>query len=284
MKLVGRRAVITGASQGLGREIADAYLREGADVVICARDADAVTHTVEALGTAHPQRVIAGRRTDVASEAEIDELFAFADTSLGGVDTVVVNAGVYGPKGAIDEVDWAAWVQAIQINLIGAVYTARRALPLLRRSKQGKVVILSGGGATQPLPNVSAYAASKAGIVRFGETLAEELRAEGIGVNMIAPGALNTRLLDEVLAAGPAVVGQSFYEQAERQAASGGTPLALGANLAVFLASAASDGITGKLISAKWDPWDTFDANRDKLEGDVYTLRRIVPEDRGWSW
>jgi len=284
VKLAGRRAVITGASQGLGREIAEAYLREGADVVLCARDERAIDETLALFRSTYPARVVAGRRTDVGVEAQIDELFALAETALGAVDTVVVNAGVYGPKGAIGEVDWDAWVSAIQINLIGAVYTCRRALPLLRAAGNGKVIILSGGGATRPLPNVSAYAASKAGVVRFGETLAEELRGEGIDVNMIAPGALNTRLLDEILAAGPEVVGADFYAQAERQAASGGTPLALGADLAVFLGSRESDGITGKLISAQWDPWQTFGAQKSRLDGDVYTLRRIVPEDRGWSW
>ena len=284
MILAGRRAVITGASQGFGLELADGFLGEGADVVLCARDGAAIADAVASLQARHPGRQVAGLRADVASEADVDALFEFAAGALGDIDVVVINAGVYGPKGAIADVDWDAWVQAIRINLLGAVYTARRALPSLRRCADAKILILSGGGATKPLPNVSAYAASKAGIVRFGETLAEELRPEAIDVNMIAPGALNTRLLDEILAVGPDVVGAAFYEQAQRQAASGGTPLALGVGLCVFLASTASNGITGKLISAQWDPWQQFAADKSRLDGDVYTLRRIVPEERGWSW
>jgi len=284
MTLAGRRAVITGASQGFGRELAAGFLREGADVVLCARDETALAQAVDALHEAHPQRVVKGVRADVASEADVDALFTFAEAALGEIDVVVVNAGVYGPKGSIADVDWDDWVQAIRINLIGAVYTMRRALPLLRRVQNGKILILSGGGATRPLPNLSAYAASKAAIVRFGETLAEELRAEGIDVNMIAPGALNTRLLDEILEAGPGIVGQEFFEQAQRQAASGGTPMALGVSLSLFLASSASNGITGKLLSAQWDPWQRFTEEKSRLDGDVYTLRRIVPEERGWSW
>jgi NAD(P)-dependent dehydrogenase (short-subunit alcohol dehydrogenase family) len=284
MTLAGRRAVITGASQGFGLELADGFLREGADVVLCARDGAALADVVTTLQTRYPDRTVAGRRADVGTEADVDALFDFAETTLSGVDVVVINAGVYGPKGSIGDVDWDEWVQAIRINLLGAVYTARRSLPLLRRSKDAKILILSGGGATKPLPNVSAYAASKAGVVRFGETLAEELREEAIDVNMIAPGALNTRLLGEILEAGPDVVGAAFYEQAQRQAASGGTPLALGVGLCVFLASVASNGITGKLISAQWDPWQQFAADKARLDGDVYTLRRIVPEERGWSW
>ena len=284
MKLAGRRAVITGATQGFGHELAAGFLREGADVVLCARDAAALDRVLEDFQRDYPQRRIAGLRADVGVEADVDALFAFAETTLAGIDVVVINAGVYGPKGAIGDVDWDDWVRAIQVNLLGAVYTARRSLPLLRRTGHGKMLIMSGGGATKPLPNVSAYAASKAGLVRFGETLAEEVRHEGIDVNMIAPGALNTRMLDEILNAGPAVVGAAFFEQAQRQAASGGTPLELGVELAVFLASSASDGITGKLISAQWDPWQQFADNKQRLDGDVYTLRRIVPEERGWSW
>src|SRR5206468_11879378 len=106
------------------------------------------------------------------------------------------------------------WVHAIHINLLGTVYCCRAALPLMRRAGAGKIITLSGGGATAPLPRISAYAASKAAVVRFTETLAEELRGTGIDVNAVAPGALNTRLLDEVLAAGPGRVGQQFYERA----------------------------------------------------------------------
>jgi NAD(P)-dependent dehydrogenase (short-subunit alcohol dehydrogenase family) len=104
-------------------------------------------------------------------------------------------------------------------------------------------------------------------------------------VNAIAPGALNTRLLDDVLEAGPGRVGQTLYEQALAQKREGGAPLETAAALCAFFASPQSDGITGRLVSAVWDPWDELSARRDELAGsDIYTLRRIVPEDRGKSW
>jgi 3-oxoacyl-[acyl-carrier protein] reductase len=135
------------------------------------------------------------------------------------------------------------------------------------------------------LPRISAYAASKAAVVRFAETLAEEARNDNIFVNAIAPGALNTRLLDEVLEAGPEKVGQDFYNRAVKQKEHGGAPIERGADLAVFLASSASDGITGKLISAIWDPWETLPNHLAALsQTDIYTLRRIVPKDRGQDW
>jgi 3-oxoacyl-[acyl-carrier protein] reductase len=158
-------------------------------------------------------------------------------------------------------------------------------LPAFKTQKSGKIIQLSGGGATNPLPRISAYAVSKAAIVRFVETLAEEVKEDGIDVNAIAPGALNTRLLDEVLDAGPGNVGKSFYERALKQKQTGGTPLEKGAELAVFLGSSRSNGITGKLISAVWDPWASLPEHLDELSGsDIYTLRRIVPKDRGKTW
>ncbi|MBL8237550.1 MAG: SDR family oxidoreductase [Bryobacterales bacterium] len=284
MKLAGRKAVVTGASQGLGLAIARVFLEEGASVLICARGADELETARAELDAAYPGKVFA-ERCDVGVEQELDAFAAMAARVLGGVDVLVCNAGVYGPKGAIDTVDWAAWVRAIQINLTGTVYCCRAFLPLLKQASRAKVLIISGGGATKPLPNLSAYAASKAGVVRFAETLAEELKPFGIDVNSIAPGALNTRLLDEILEAGPAVVGEAFYNSAIKQRDTGGTSPELGGRLCAYLASAAGDGVTGRLISAQWDPWERMEAFKDDMAAtDVYTLRRIVPADRHKPW
>ena len=277
MTLKGRNAIITGASQGLGLEIARAYVRAGAKVVICARDAARLAEVAAEL------RVVA-EPADVSIDGDARRVVARAAAELGHIDILVNNAGVYGPMGDIETVDWQAWTRAVEINLYGSVLMCRHVLPHMRARRYGKIIQLSGGGATGPLPRISAYAASKAAVVRFAETLAEEVRADGIDVNSIAPGPLNTRLLDEVLEAGPENVGQSFYERAAKQKAEGGADLAHGAALAVFLASAASDGITGKLLSAIWDPWEDLPSHAEDLRGDVYTLRRIVPKDRGFDW
>ena len=284
MKLAGKTAVITGASQGLGLEISRAFLREGANVLICARTAADLQSAREKLEMDAPGRVLA-ETADVSSEPDMKRVLERFSKTSDALDILVCNAGIYGPKGTIDAVDWDAWRRAIDINLLGPVLCCRTFLPLLERSRRGKIIILSGGGATKPLPGLSAYATSKAAVVRFGETLAEELKNRGIDVNLVAPGALNTRLLDEVLESGPEQVGQAFYEASLRQKQSGGTPLTQGASLCVYLGSEASDGITGKLISAVWDPWEGLSKWRDRLQAtDIYTLRRIVPEDRGEKW
>lgn len=284
--LEGRAALITGASQGLGAAIAAAYIDAGASVMLCARDA-VLLESVRVTLTQRagdPARVRA-MPADVADAAAVEALVQATISAYGQVHVLVNNAGVYGPLGRLEDVDWLAWVDAVRINLLGSVLPCRALIPHFRQHRYGKVVQLSGGGATGPLPRISAYAASKAAVVRFAETLAEELRGDGVDVNAIAPGALNTRLLDQVLAVGPGGVGSAFYDRSLKQKETGGASLDRGAALAVYLASAASDGLTGKLLSAVWDPWEELETHRADLDStDVYTLRRIVPADRGLSW
>jgi NAD(P)-dependent dehydrogenase (short-subunit alcohol dehydrogenase family) len=286
ISLAGRSALITGASQGLGLAIARAFVRAGANVFLCARDRGALEEVRTQLqAEASPGRSVLAIPADVSVEADVAAVVRAALEAFPDLQVLVNNAGVYGPLGAIEDTNWIEWVKAIEINLLGSVLVCRALVPHFKRRGGGKIIQISGGGATNPLPNMSAYATSKAAVVRFSETLAEELRSYHVDVNAVAPGMLNTRLLDQVLAAGPDRVGAPFYERARDQKAQGGVPLEKGADLCVYLASTVSDGITGKLISAVWDPWETFQQNRADLDrSDIYALRRIVPKDRGKAW
>ena len=284
--LSGRTALITGASQGLGLEIARHYLRAGAaGVYICARDGEVLAGAERELRElAGDGQEVFAQAADVAAPADVRRLAASALERFPQLTILVNNAGVYGPMGAIEDVPWEQWRRAVEINLFGPVMLAHELAGHFKRRGYGKVIQLSGGGATKPMPGLSAYAASKTAVVRFAETLAEELRDYRVDVNALAPGALNTRMLDEVLAAGPERVGRRYYEQALRQQSSGGEPPSRGAELATWLSSAASDGVSGKLISALWDPWPELVERREELDSDIYTLRRIVPADRGMRW
>ncbi len=284
--LSGKVAIITGANQGFGLEVARKYVLAGADVMLCARNTALLRGAQDDLvKLAETDQKILAKAADVSVEYDVQALVSETISQLGGCDILVNNAGIYGPKGEIEEVDWSEWIKAIEINVYGSILMCRAILSHFKAQGYGKIIQLSGGGATNPIPRISAYAVSKAAIVRFAETLAEEVRGTGIDVNAIAPGALNTRMLDEVLEAGPEKVGQDFYERSLKQKESGGIPLSRGADLALFLASSASDGITGKLISAVWDDWEHWPEHRDELStSDVYTLRRIAGRDRGFAW
>ena len=285
-ELLGRYAVITGANQGLGRKIAEEYVRAGAHIYMCARGEELLKEAQrECYAIAGDGQKVLADRLDVSDESDVKRFFGKVFQNFPRLDILVNNAGIYGPKGTIEEADWEEWKKAIEINLYGVIYATKRVLPHFRENRYGKIINLSGGGATNPLPRLSAYAASKAAVARFSETLAEEVREYHIDVNLIAPGALKTRMMKEVIDAGPEKVGEDFYNRMIELWDKGGTPLEKGAELAVFLGSSFSDGITGKLISAVWDPWEEFPDHREDLEKtDIYTLRRIVPKDRGLTW
>ena len=213
MKLNGLNALVTGGSQGLGKTIAEHYLREGANVVLCARGERELNATRDELAAKFATRKVLATACDVSNETQVNDLVVCALRALGSLDILVLNAGVYGPMGPTESVDLNEWRRAIDINLFGVLLPCRAVIPHFKRAGRGKIVVLSGGGATNPRPNISSYAASKAAVVRLMETLALELKDFQVDVNAIAPGALATRLVDEVLAAGPEKVGAIFYEQ-----------------------------------------------------------------------
>lgn len=275
MELEGRVAIVTGAGRGIGRAIALAFAREGADIVIASRglpEANETAGEVKALG----RRALA-LPVDVSAQAQVDMMVASVINRLGKVDILVNNAGIQGPIGPTAENDTGHWVETVQVNLVGTFLCCRAVLPHMIKQQRGKIVNLSGGGATSARPYFSAYAASKTAVVRFTETLAQEVKGANIQVNAIAPGAVNTRMLQQVLDAGDAA-GEKARAEAKRQLESGGTSPETAAALAVFLASAASDGLTGRLISAVWDDWRGM-AKRvpEIVSSDLYTLRRVTP-------
>ena len=192
MKLKNLNALITGGSQGLGKVIAEHFLREGANVVICSRGEKDLSAARDELAKKFPRQKVFAKTCDVSNEAQVNELIAFILREFGSLDALVLNAGIYGPMGATESVDLAEWKRALDINLYGVLLPCRALIPHFKKNGLGKIVVLSGGGATNPLPNISAYAASKAAVIRLMETLAEELKSFHVDVNAIAPGALAT--------------------------------------------------------------------------------------------
>jgi len=215
---------------------------------------------------------------DVSNWGSVQDFVGRACAEFGGIHVLVNNAGIQGPIGPLVENDPDLWAQTIQVNLMGIFFCCKAVLPYMMKQRYGKIINMSGGGATSPRVSFSAYGASKAAVVRLTETLAEEVRDYGIQVNAIAPGAVNTRMLKETLAAGD-TAGKKALAEAQRQLETGGTPPELAADLVVFLASDASAGLTGKLIAAPYDDWRDWDARHIKelMSAPWFTLRRIDP-------
>jgi NAD(P)-dependent dehydrogenase (short-subunit alcohol dehydrogenase family) len=275
MKLDNQVALITGAGRGIGRAIAIAFARQGADLTLVARTESELEETAQMIRAAG-HRVVAVT-ADVSHREHVERAVSQALETFDRVDVLVNNAGVQPPIGPLWQNDADEWMRAVAVNLFGPMLCIKAVLPGMMERKQGKIVNLSGGGATGPRPNFGAYAASKAALVRLTETLAMELAPYNIQINALAPGAINTRMLDQVLAAGE--LAGAELAQAQRRTERGGASIERAAQLAVFLASADSDGLTGKLVAAPHDDWQTWDAARIAAlnESPWYTLRRIDP-------
>lgn len=273
MRLRNKVAVITGGGRGIGKAIALRFAREGASIVVAARSKDEVQDTVR--GIVADGGVALGMQTDVSSLESVSSFFQTAVRQFGTIDILVSGAAIQGSIGPLHEIDNDGWVRTIQINLVGTFFCIKLVLPIMIREKRGKIITFSGGGAVSPRPRFTAYATSKAAIVRFTESLAEEVREFNIQVNAIAPGPVNTRMVGEIIQAGEKAGQEEFVEAQERSQLGGVSP-DKAVELALFLASEESNGITGKLISAVWDPWqeESFVALL-KEDRDLATLRRI---------
>jgi NAD(P)-dependent dehydrogenase (short-subunit alcohol dehydrogenase family) len=267
--------LVTGASRGIGRALSVACAGAGAHVIIAARNQRALHDTAQEIGGVGGDVVTAV--SDVSNQADVLRLVNVALSAFGRIDVLINNAGRQGYIGPVVDADPQEWFETIRTNLLSTMLCSKAVLPSMIALRQGKIINLSGGGATGPRPNFSAYASSKAAVVRFTETLASEVRHFHIDVNAVAPGAINTSMLQEVLLAGHRA-GEAEMNRANEQQRRGGTSLEFVVGLVLFLSSSSSDGLTGKLINAVHDPWTDWKTNSTRLtESQQYTLRRLDP-------
>ncbi len=279
--LKNKKAIITGGSRGIGKAVAKLFLENSAKVLLFARNSSELSEARKELSAFGEVEVIAG---DVSSAKDVDEVAKKADSLWGSVDILVNAAGIYGPIGPVTDVDPEEWVRAININLVGTFLMIRAIAPLMKARKIGKIINFSGGGEAA-FPNFTGYVASKGGVLRLNETVAAELKDFNIDVNAITPGPVNTKFLDDLLKAGPEKVGKDMYDRSLKQKETGGVPPERGADLCLFLASEASNGISGKMLSAVWDNYLKLPEHlKELMSSDVYTMRRVKPEHRGMKW
>lgn len=275
MRLQDRVAIVTGGGHGIGKAIALTFAGAGAHLVLASRtlsDLEATAAEASSMG-----RQAIAMKADLSHRQDVEALVDLVLARFGRIDILVNNAAVQPPIGPLWENEPDEWLRTILINLGGVFLCCWAAIPVMIRQGSGKVINLSGGGATSPRPYFSAYAASKSAVVRLTETLAEEVKPFNIQVNAIAPGAVYTKMTREVLAAGSAA-GEKNLAEAQRVQEEKTTPEAA-AKLALFLASQASDGLTGRLISAAWDDWRSLPSRLEEvMASELYTLRRIAAD------
>jgi NAD(P)-dependent dehydrogenase (short-subunit alcohol dehydrogenase family) len=278
--------LISGGTSGLGLSIAEHFARLGHPIIFCARNVEKVKSVESHLkNVSSRNQTILGFKSDVTISKEVSGMFSELNNLGINVNILICNAGVIGPIDKFLENTLQEWKNAFDINLFGTINMITAALPRMISQKKGRVIHISGGGATSPLLGMSSYAASKAAAVRFIETLSLEYRDSGVTFNSVAPGMLKTQLLDQMLDAGPERIGEKLFAKSSAKADSASDTTEQAIELIEFLASDESSGISGKLISAEWDNWSEWPNYLTELKSsDLYTLRRVTGRDRGQSW
>lgn len=264
--------LVSGAGRGIGRAVALSLINSGYDVSGCARTLSELEES---------KRLSEGRlrinRVDVTNESQVSNWMQkeFETKSVWGL---VTAAGIVGAVGKLVDVPFSEWKAGVEVNLFGSVLCAQVfSKNLIARKSPGRIVMFSGGGGTQARPHFSSYAASKSAVVRVAETLAEELKEHNITVNSIAPGAICTKMTDDVFKLGPQRVGKEFPKVLE-QIKTGGGDVKKAAALIGYLMSDEAAPVTGRLIAAQWDNWSNLHKNESFLKNvDTYTLRRAMP-------
>lgn len=257
-RLDGKVALITGSSRGVGLMLARSFLEAGCAVMLAARDPARLRRALQGCERISDQ--VSSTVCDVSNPAQVKALVEATAARFGAVDILINNAAILGPIGPTWEVSPEAWQETLAVNLLGTYLCCRAVLPIMIRQRRGKIINVAGRGAATPWPQFSAYGVSKTAVVRFTETLAEEARPHHIQVNVMAPGANDTGMFREAARHEPDMWNDLPDD------ASGPSRLAL------FLASGASDHITGRFIHVNqdWRAWTPAD-----VAGDRYTLRRI---------
>lgn len=267
--LKDRGVLITGAGRGIGKRLAIGFAQAGARVGLLARSKPELD--LADLEIEHAGGVALRIRADVRDYEQVCAAVERMRVHFGGVHVLICAAAIQGPIGPLAEVNPNAWAETIAINLTGVMHACRAVLPHMIENRSGKIIVLSGGGAASPRPNFTAYAASKAAVVRLAESIAEEVRDHNIQVNCMAPGGTYTHMTDEILRAGESA-GWKDSEDARQVRLTGGVPPDRQIALAQFLASEKSNHISGKLIHVN-DDWKRLE--NSNIHPEIFTLRRV---------
>ena len=262
--------LVTGGGRGIGKRLAIGFARAGARVGLLARSKAEVDLTH--LEIEHNGGNALRMRADVS---DMEQVLAAVDrmrVHLGPVHVLVCAAAIQGPIGPFSDTNPKAWNETIVTNLLGVVNSCRAVLPQMVERRSGKIIVLSGRGAANSRPNFSAYAVSKAAVVRFVETIADEVRDHNVQINCMGPGAAYTNMTDEILRAGERA-GWKESEEARGVRMTGGVNADHQIQLAQFLASEHSNHISGRLIHVS-DDWKKL--KHSNIEPDMYTLRRLT--------
>jgi len=268
-EFTGKKILITGAGRGIGKRLAIGFAAVGAHVGLLARSRAEID--LARLEIEHAGGVALCLQADVRDFGQVCAAADEMRSQYGTIHSLVAAAGLQGPIGPFHEADPKVWLETLEVNLLGVIHGCRAVLPEMMARRSGKIVALAGRGATQARPNFSAYAASKAALARFVETVAEEVRDCNVQVNCMSPGGTYTHMIDQILQAGEKA-GSKDLQDARQVRLTGGIPPERQIQLALFLASERSNHVSGKIVHVN-DDWKRLE--HTNVNPEIYTLRRV---------
>jgi 3-oxoacyl-[acyl-carrier protein] reductase len=284
IKIQSKYILITGASKGLGYYLACEYWASGYNIFITSSNSIDLKKIAKSFPSKKNQSLFFFP-CDLSKKKSIDQLITVVKQKMPRIDVLINNAAIQGPIGKVWENNITNWHKTIKINLIAPVYLCQKIIPWMATHKNGSIINISGGGSTSKRPNFSAYSCSKTALVRFTENISEEIKSLGIKINCIAPGAMPTQMLKDIVLNGPLKSGIAEFNSAKKILLKKNNSMKNTFNLCLFLSSSKSKDITGKIISSNWDKWKNWPKHIDHLSSsDLYTLRRITGKDRNISW
>lgn len=284
IKIQSKYILITGASKGLGHYLACEYWASGYNIFITSSNSIDLKKIAKSFPVKKNQSLFFFP-CDLSKKKSIDQLITVVKQKMPRIDVLINNAAIQGPIGKVWENNITNWHKTIKINLLAPVYLCQKIIPWMATHKNGSIINISGGGSTSKRPNFSAYSCSKTALVRFTENISEEIKPLGIKINCIAPGAMPTQMLKDIVLNGPLKSGIAEFNSAKKILLKNNNSMKNTFNLCLFLSSSKSKDITGKIISSNWDKWENWPKHIGLLSSsDLYTLRRITGKDRNISW
>jgi 3-oxoacyl-[acyl-carrier protein] reductase len=253
-------ALVTGGGRGIGQGVALRLAKEGMRVAISARSADQLAETVRLSGGE-----ILAVTADVSKPDDVRAMVARVENQFGPIDLLINNAGIGGPLTPFLDASPDAWWKTLEVNLRGPYLCCREVLPGMIARRAGRIINVASGAGTYPIPDMSAYVASKTALIRLSEQLAMEMKPHGISVFPIRPGVVRTSMADEARDAIPLV--KKILDEGQDVTTD------VVADLVLFLASGKADRLSGRLLSVNEDLPEILRRAEDVERDELYVLR-----------
>jgi len=272
-----KNVIITGGSKGLGYKLAEAFIKDGHNLLICARDEkNLIQAYVKLKKKCVKNQKIIFKCCDISAHLDVVNLFKFASEEFQGkLDVLINNAAILGNIGNFYTTHLNGWRNVFETNLFGTVHVTKEAIPLLKKSRCAHIINIGSSQPYTPDPKFSQYAASKSALFSLTLSLSENLKSKKIAVNFVMPGGMSTSMNEEKIRAGSRILGKKIYDTLLKRKLSGGVNITKTTKFILNLCQINNKIINGKILSAQHDNLDLILKRPNKEIKNLYLLKRI---------